>query len=280
MVKLFCLEISPGIPMEEAWSDLEEAGFTIAYSEEESNRVKLFAYADSSNRFDEYSWVENCSQYQLPEIDWKEQWQMHGMDFRDGCVHVDLNRFGASGTPLKLQPGPGFGDLSHPTTALALRLMVRHLHGQSVIDIGSGSGILTLAAIALGSPCAYGLDIDAAAIEHARKNAQLNGMAEKCCFIEPGQFKLEPSPDNWLIVMNMIMSEQRTAWDSLPALHAVSGLIITSGITKAERESYLEQTHAWGWQLLEEMEDNGWMALIHNLYTSGQSEPNPLPMKF
>lgn len=282
MAELFCLEVCCGMPMEEVWNNLEEAGFTIAYGEEESNRVKLYAYADSSSRFDSFSWIDRCFEYQLPEIDWKEQWQAHGMDFREGCVHVNLSQFGGGGATLKLEPGPGFGDLSHPTTGLALRLMASHLHGQPVIDIGCGSGILTLAAIALGSSIAYGIDIDAEAIIHSRKNAQLNLMGEKCCFIAPDQFKLKSSPDHYLIVMNMIFSEQRTAWDSLPSLHTLSGLIITSGITKAERDCYLEQTRMRGWQLLEEIEDNEWMAFrfANILYTSGQNEPGPLPTKF
>lgn len=267
MTKLFCLEITPGMSMEEVWNDLEEAGFTIAYGDEEPNAIKLFVYADSPSRFDEFSWIERFSEYMLPEIDWNKQWEMHGMDFKDGCVHVDLNLFevnkaGKTTTILKLEPGPGFGDLSHPTTGLALRLMAKQLHGQSVIDIGCGSGILTLAAVAMGSSLAYGIDIDLEALEHSKKNARLNLMEEKCIFVVPDQFKLPSAHGSWLIVMNMIMSEQRTAWDSLSSLHTVSGLIITSGIRKEERESYLKQAGewGWGWRLQEEIEEDGWMA--------------------
>ncbi len=81
---------------------------------------------------------------------------------------------------LLLKPGPGFGDLSHPTTSLMLKLMKLNLASMqagAVLDVGSGSGILALAASLLGSGDVAGIDIDREANRHARKNARLNCLA-------------------------------------------------------------------------------------------------------
>ncbi len=123
MSELYCLQISQQIFIEEAWELLEAAGISIAYSEEDDNRAKLFAYAPSSKVLDAFPWIEAYEPYQLPDINWEEQWQIHGMDFKDGLIHVNLEEFGASAITLNLKPGPGFGDLSHPTTRLVLKLM-------------------------------------------------------------------------------------------------------------------------------------------------------------
>lgn len=265
MAELFCLEISPGISMDEAWEQLEVAGLNIAYSEEDGNLFKLFVYADSRDVFEKYAWVNSCAQYDLPEINWEEQWKIHGLDFKDGCVHVDLSLFGGPAKVIKLQSGPGFGDLSHPTTALVLRMMSVHLENQPVIDVGSGSGVLTCAAIAMGSSKGYGIDIDPQAIEHSIQNGKLNLFDKKIQFALVEDFKIPDLKGPVLIVMNMIYAEQQIAWQSLPALHDLPGKIITSGVTKDQRAAYLQQAKEWGWHLIDEMEESDWLAFCFNV---------------
>lgn len=251
--------------VESAWELLEAAGASIAYSEEDDNRAKLYVYVASPIILDTFAWIEAYEQYKLPDINWNEQWQIHGMDFEDGLVHVNLEPFGASAITLDLEPGPGFGDLSHPTTLLVLKLMAIYLQKQSLVDIGCGSGILTLAGIAMGSPLACGIDIDNQALLHSEKNAQRNQMREKCHFTLPEQFELPKIQNEWLIVMNMIRTEQQEAWNALSSLHVLSGLILTSGLTVEERADYLMQTEAWGWQLNSEIEESGWLAFCFSL---------------
>ena len=113
--------------------------------------------------------------YQQAQVDWENQGALFAENFKDGKAHIDLQRFGTPAT-LKLYPGPGFGDLSHPTTNLMLELMQGALTGQIALDIGCGSGILSLAALLMGAKKAYGVDIDAEALLHAEKNADLNGL--------------------------------------------------------------------------------------------------------
>ena len=97
-----------------------------------------------------------------------------------------LNLMAGLHLPFRLKPGGGFGDLSHPTTRLMLRMLAQIVAKQDVIDIGCGSGILSLAAAALGSPKVYGIDIEQEAVEHSRNNAIFNNLSEKILLFRTG----------------------------------------------------------------------------------------------
>lgn len=190
----------------------------------------------------------------MKEIDWESQWAIHGHHFRNGFVHVELLN-----QEIKLKPGPGFGDLSHPTTQLVLEMMKPHVAGSTVLDIGSGSGILSLSALALGAKQAIGIDIDPEAIAHAQINAQINGMEQNAHFCLPEEM---PPCEIGIILMNMIRTEQEIAWKSLK-LHPK--LCITSGVLDEEKDIYLEQIKAWGFQIQRICKKENWLgfALTH-----------------
>jgi ribosomal protein L11 methyltransferase len=257
MTKLYRLSIHPSYSLEQAWQALDAAGIEILYGSEEERQTELFVYLFSLEPLMAFTWIIACELYTLPSIDWQAQWAVHGHNFHEGCVHIDLKK---AVSPLRLQPGSGFGDLSHPTTCLMLHLLVDYLQNQIVIDIGCGSGILTLAAAAMGTPMAYGIDIDKQALEHSRQNALLNHLERQCFFFSPLEFTWHPTAKPVLILMNMIRSEQQAAWSSLTGLHSQSGDLLTSGIRVEEREIYLDQMAQWGWFLQNEQEEMGWLA--------------------
>ena len=183
-------------------------------------------------------------------INWEEQWASFAEGFRDGKAHIDLSRFGGAAT-LRLLPGPGFGDLSHPTTSLMLKLMQGKVKGQSIFDIGCGSGILTLASLLLGAKLAAGVDIDSDAIVHARKNEKLNQLqAYFSLFMPKRRFHIA--------LMNMISSEQEVVMKQT----IQADLWITSGILAQQRTDYLALTATWGWTLVEEANQDGWLGMI------------------
>lgn len=265
MKNLYRLNLYPSIPLEQAWSTLEEAGIEILYGSEADEGAEIYVLIPSPEVLSSFDWIANCSPYTLPSIDWEAQWAAHGQNFRDGHVHLDFAPLGRFAPSLRLKPGAGFGDLSHPTTRLMLQLLAKHLKNHLVVDIGCGSGILTLAAAAMGAPAAYGIDIDQIALEHSYQNACLNQLDKQCTFCLPNQLTWQPTSQPLLILMNMIQSEQQVAWHSLPSLHHQIAECLTSGIRTEERKDYLELTTQWGWSLQEEQEEMGWLAFYFKM---------------
>ena len=271
-MKTYCFTIRSTVSVDDAWQELEAAGIQPLYSSETPDGVKeIYGNLNAHISIDTLraclSAVSSLVETVLDEIDWASQWESHGLDFREGCVHVDLEAFGCPALSLqsvkilKLEPGPGFGDLYHPTTRLVLNMMAKYVPGAHVLDIGCGSGILALAAVAMGAASVHGIDIDSAAIAHARHNAMLNGMERQVTFGTPEEYQKPVEVSTLLVLMNMISSEQAEAWKALPSIHHVQGDCLISGILEEGLKPYLKQTRQWGWELRGEMSQEGWLGL-------------------
>lgn len=192
-------------------------------------------------------------------VDWEAQWREFAENFYDGLSHIDLQKYGsASLKQLLLLPGPGFGDLSHPTTALMMELMSSYIRGKNVLDIGCGSGILSLAALLLGAKKAVGVDIDAEAVSHARKNAEKNGLSSQVHFCE----STNSLTGTYVMLLNMIIQEQRVVMEEREALNKRASLWIVSGILQEQKEHYLELAASWGWKPILRREKEGWLAFV------------------
>ncbi len=212
--------------------------------------------------------IEDIKLYEgSQETDWYAQWEAHGHHFRDGFVHVYLGE-----NEIRMAPGPGFGDLSHPTTLLSLDLMEDYVRDRYVLDIGSGSGVLSLAAAVLGAKYVFGVDIDSAAVAHAQSNAHLNHLDERITFSFPDDFIEPVEPGQWVVVINMIWSEQMQAWPQWLQKANQAEAIIISGILVSERESYLAVVGKWGWEVIGECQQGEWLAFVMKKGTRDQSD--------
>ncbi|MDM7926164.1 MAG: 50S ribosomal protein L11 methyltransferase [bacterium] len=121
----------------------------------------------------------------VPEEDWGLAWQAYFKPTRVG------NRFvvkppwenwtaGPDDLVIDISPKMAFGTGSHETTRLCVGMLERHLKpGMTVLDVGTGSGILAIAALRLGAASASGLDVEEESVENAAENAALNGVADR-----------------------------------------------------------------------------------------------------
>lgn len=278
MTYIFCLEDHADADL--AWQQLETLGWQPLYATEDDNGSQQIVTKASdpsscpSLSISSYSGVVAIQPYELPPIDWQEQWSCHSQFYRDGLLYCDLALFGPSDRePLILEPGPGFGDLSHPTTRLVLRMMASHVQGNVVVDVGCGSGILSLAAARWGASHVWAIDICPEAITHTKTNAEKNNLQDIIVCIDSSTTATLPElskDDNLIIVMNMIASEQQDALASLPQLLVQPNTQwIVSGILAEQQAAYLEACAAHGWLPQEIVEEDGWLG-IH--FKSSQKE--------
>lgn len=199
----------------------------------------------------------------MPHVDWQTQWSTFSKGKeQDGIFEINFADFGLQREgSLLLKSGPGFGDLSHPTTCLVLEMMLEACEGKTCIDIGSGSGILTVAAAKFGAKRVIACDIDPDAVKHTEECIALNGLEGMATVCLPDQLHLDDS--DYLILINMIEEEQRQA------LPEVGGKVISSGIISADKESYIAWMESRGFTLKETLEADGWSAFlflfIHNM---------------
>lgn len=194
-------------------------------------------------------------------IDWEEQWRNFAPSFYDGASHIDLSPYDPKCIQeLLLKAGGGFGDLSHPTTRLCLKLMAPFVKAATVVDIGCGSGILMLSALLMGANNAIGIDIEEDALEHASANAKLNHLDKKAVFTK--KMDRKKLRGTLLLLMNMISSEQKMAWSAQKPLHEQRATLITSGILTEQRETYLNWAIQQGWKLIIEASEEGWSGFV------------------
>lgn len=202
----------------------------------------------------------------MNDFNWQDQWRQHapGYSEKEQLAIVDVSEWCSNYQDrlIKMRAGPGFGDLSHPTTHLMLRLMGNHMKGKHVVDIGCGSGVLGLCALAMGAAFVYAVDIDPEALAHTAENAKLNHMQSRCIPYFAEDLPALPGRVKWTFLINMIRTEQKAAWTSLPLLHSLPAEIIASGILAEDKQTYVSLVKGWGWTLEHEVQEGEWLGLV------------------
>ena len=143
-MECYCFFVGPNRDVDSAQTELEELGIVILYSDVTPEKPsEIYAQVPAELPMDQIlvkcPSIDRAVPCQLPEIDWEQQWNLHGSNFHEGCVHIDLSPYGIS-KELLLEPGAGFGDFSHPTTRMSLLLLSNRVKDRYVIDIGSRTG--------------------------------------------------------------------------------------------------------------------------------------------
>ncbi len=127
----------------------------------------------------------------LPAEDYASSWKKTWKPFRVGRLCVvrpdGVQRLRADDVRLVLEPGGAFGTGRHATTRMCLALVQQHVRtGARIVDAGSGSGILSVAAVVFGARAALGFDVDPNALVYARELAAMNGVQDRCEFVTAG----------------------------------------------------------------------------------------------
>jgi ribosomal protein L11 methyltransferase len=163
---------------------------------------------------------------------------------------------------LELDPGMAFGTGLHPTTRMCLELLEQRVQpGMRVLDVGTGSGILALAAAKLGAASVLALDVSSVAVESAQANVRANGLDERIA-VRLGSIEAASGARYDLVVANIIARVIAELAPALVGALGTGGLLIASGIID-ERLSLAEDAlRAAGLAEIEQVRDGDWVSLV------------------
>ena len=210
---------------------------------------------------------------QIADQNWMEAWKQHYKPILIGqrllILPAWLESPEPSRIPIKIDPGMAFGTGTHPTTQLCLELMEISADNRqlsTVIDVGCGSGILSIAALKLGANKVLGVDIDIESVKNSRENADTNEVGEELILgqgsvteVLAGQFAFKSAP---LVVANILGPILIRLFDAgLADLIEPNGEIILSGILDHQAESVIGAGQAKGLKRGEVRQMGDWVAI-------------------
>jgi ribosomal protein L11 methyltransferase len=215
---------------------------------------------------------------QIADQNWMEAWKQHYKPIPIGrrliILPIWLDSPSPERIPIKIDPGMAFGTGTHPTTQLCLELLEAFFERQStiqnrtseIIDVGCGSGILSIAALKLGAQTALGVDIDPESVRNARENAEKNDIGDEFIIghgsvteVLEEKFPLKQAP---LVVANILAPIIIRLFDAgLVELIEPGGEIILSGILQEQAQNVIAAGQARGLELNEQRKMGDWVAL-------------------
>ena len=161
-----------------------------------------------------------------------------------------------------LDPGMAFGTGTHPTTQLCLEALEKlPLEGEEVLDVGTGSGILAIAAAKLGAARVVAIDTDPVAVAAARDNVAQAGLAESINVMKSTLPLSDPAPTYDVVLANITAQTLITLAPALRAIVAPHGRLLACGIIDQKANEALAAFDAVGLALIDRRETSDWVLL-------------------
>lgn len=166
-------------------------------------------------------------------------------------------------TVLHIEPGLAFGTGSHPTTKLCLETLENYINESStVLDIGCGSGILSIASLLLGAKSAFGVDIDKLAVKTALENAKENGFNPPVFNAVNGNLSDKVSGKYNVIVANIVADIIMEFNKEVGNFLEKDGIYITGGIIDSRKDEVVYSFEQNGFEIIENFEEKGWNVFV------------------
>lgn len=164
---------------------------------------------------------------------------------------------------LNIEPGLAFGTGSHPTTKLCLETLEKYIDENStVLDIGCGSGILSIAALLLGAKSAFGVDIDKLAVKTAIENAKENGFGSPVFDAVNGNLSDKVSGKYNVIVANIVADIIMQFNEEVSEFLEDGGIYITGGIIDIRKDEVVRSFEQNGFEIIANYEEKGWNVFV------------------
>lgn len=223
--------------------------------------VEALAFTDAAATFE-------VSTRSIPEEDWATSWQQYWHVQRIGerlVVKPSWEDYAPEPTDvvITLDPKQAFGTGTHPTTRLCMRLLERVASKGplgSAFDVGTGSGILAVAACLLGSPEALGVDTDPVAVAAAAENAEINGVADRACFEIGSAADLDGQAA--IVFANILAEVVIELAGELFAHTSPGGKLIASGIIARKADEVAGELQRVGYVIESQELESDWVGIL------------------
>ena len=271
----------------EDYSDLEEAAWEIAhidlidedllqkdraesivhvYIEEGNNPAESVSFISdrlTAEKIDFRIETDGCS-----EEDWADKWKAFFKPTPVGerlfvrPIWIDDYDAGDRAV-LNIEPGAAFGTGTHDTTRLCLETLDKIIkNGDTVLDIGCGSGILAIASMLLGATEGFGVDIDELAVKTAKENGKMNGLGEPELKFVCGDLADKVTKQYDVVVANIVADIIILFSTQVRAFMKPGAKFIASGIIDTRADEVVTALQNAGLKLVERIEQGGWVCLV------------------
>lgn len=164
---------------------------------------------------------------------------------------------------LHLEPGLAFGTGTHETTRLCLEALEEYIHGgETVLDLGCGSGILSIASLLLGASRAEGVDIDELAVKTAKENGRRNGFVEPQYVVQCGDMTEKVTGKFDIVVANIVADIIVPFCENARGFMHDGSVFIVSGIIDSREQDVLNAFAGNGYKVVERRVDGEWLCFV------------------
>ena len=271
----------------EDYSDLEQAAWEIAhidlidedllqknraesivhiYIEEGNNPAEAVSFISDRLTAEKIEFrieTDGCS-----EEDWADKWKAFFKPTAVGerlfvrPIWIDDYDAGDRAV-LNIEPGAAFGTGTHDTTRLCLETLDKIIkQGDTVLDIGCGSGILAIASMLLGATEGFGVDIDELAVKTAKENGKMNGLDEPELKFVCGDLADKVTKQYDVVVANIVADIIILFSTQVRAFMKQGAKFIASGIIDTRADEVVTALQGAGLKLVERIEHGGWVCLV------------------
>ncbi len=198
--------------------------------------------------------------------DWIEIWRKHYRPIELGNVLICpawIERKPKEGqVEIIIDSNMAFGTGEHETTSMVISLMQNYVkNAETVIDVGTGSGILGIAAAKLGAKKVVMTDIDYVAVKSAKHNCEINGVADKC-EVDLNNLLDDKNITGDLVLANITADVLLILSESIPSRVKNGGGLIMSGIIKSRVNEVIDRYSAIDFELVQRKDEGEWIALV------------------
>lgn len=235
------------------------------------NRLKLekeFFTSNSTENQPTGSWevTYNISN----DEDWAESWKQYWHPMKIGQKIVicpsweEYTDKKDTDIIIKLDPGGAFGTGTHATTRLCIQALEKILDNDhkinTAIDVGTGSGILAIAAAKLGVKNIYGIDIESVSIDVSIENAENNNVSDVCHFDDNSIRKTSDEYD--LVIVNILAKTIHSMAEDIKRITKRNGILLLSGLITKTVQPTTEIFESLGFSIQEILQEEEWHAII------------------